>query len=322
MIKPVAVVVGLLFLISCTYYLAFWGSFDIDIFQYIQVTDIIKGVAYPFRIPGVWLLIAGGETAIALSIVLLERDDQDFQDNVTAEIRIRNRRETGDKLYLLMKLLLFLAFLTGSWHYVALSASSIDTATVSGVISIPLIAAAFVASYATADYRYRTRKIAELIQKNKQPKLKNGLKKLLDYATIACVVYFLVNALSLGLIDARKIKEDIEYNYVTDSRFLGDNYIGDKRQLIYLGTISNKLFFTYKNSEKHFIVNNDKVGVLSLCHYKFSKPKVSSNDINLMNVFRVLLLIYDLITMGLILCIIFYRKWLINILDRIKFLPS
>lgn len=272
MIKSTAVVIGLLFLISSTYYLAFWGSFGIDVFQYLQVSDIIKGVAYPFRAPGAWLLIFAGELAIALSIVSLEKSNNHFQKDVHAEDRISARRVTGDRLYLIMKFISLLAACAGACQYVELSIGSIRGANITGVISSSLIAVAFTASYATADYRYETRKMAELFGKNEQPKVKNGLNKLLDYSVIACSIYFLVNALSLGLLDARKIKEESEYNYVSDSNFLGTESLSGTKNLVYLGSISDKYIFTYNNAS-HFVVDKSKIPILSICHYALNDSK-------------------------------------------------
>jgi len=46
-----------LFVLSIAYYLSFWIHFDINIFKYIELQDITKGIAYPLRFAAVGIVL-------------------------------------------------------------------------------------------------------------------------------------------------------------------------------------------------------------------------------------------------------------------------
>ncbi|HEX8350378.1 MAG TPA: hypothetical protein VF598_10485, partial [Hymenobacter sp.] len=68
MIKSTAIVIGLLFVISSSYYLSFWSRLNIDVFQYIEIEDIIKGVAYSLRTAISWFAIVISMITIAVAL--------------------------------------------------------------------------------------------------------------------------------------------------------------------------------------------------------------------------------------------------------------
>lgn len=226
---------GYLFALSIVYYLSFWINFDINIFQYIAIEDIIKGIAYPLR------FAALGIAGLFMIIVLLVF----FVIVIEGSKRVKNKIFDTTKSERKITGILFVAALI----------ASIAFAFFPEINSIG-IAASFSLSFLLVTIFY----IVE------DEDGKNLLSEIAQPYAIYCGIFLLTNAVISGAWEANRIKKGIEYNYVLRSDFK-DKLKSKSPYLIFLGAVSDKYIFIDASGFERFIVDKSELPVLKVHHY-------------------------------------------------------
>jgi hypothetical protein len=245
MIKSTAVTLGFLFGLSITYYLSFWTSFDIDVFQYLAIEDIIKGVAYPLRYAGVWLVVAVALVGFMVAVSTIDKPE----------------KEAERVLWGFFGLSLLLGII-----FEFLVSNQLIGITFSIVFSILITVIYFV-----LDMQHTNKVNAATLKKpfNEQ----NPVTVFLNVITVFAFVFLPINAIVAGQADARGIIKGKRYNYILAKDLPKDEASTKQPYLIFLGAISEKYIFIERNEGERFIVDKEKLPVLRIHHFDSSDKR-------------------------------------------------
>jgi hypothetical protein len=241
MIKSTAVVLGFLFGLSTAYYLSFWGFFGIDIFQYIAIEDIIKGIAYPLRLAGVWIL--GLFAFFVFMVTVLGIDAKD------------NWPKSARKPLVIFAIIAVIMIIV----YYFLSNNILAGMTLSIVLSMLLVT-----GYFAVNSVHNSR-----ADGSEHPVLK-FLNILLIYATI----FLPINSIVTGQVEARAIHDNIRYNYIMKSDLESVKIKISQPYLIFLGAVSEKYVLMDKEQHELFIIDKSELPALKI--QRFNQADESS----------------------------------------------
>ena len=244
MIKSTAVVLGFLFGISIAYYLSFWTSFDIDVFQYIAIEDIIKGIAYPLRYAGVWLVVAVALVGFVITISTIDKPEK------------QAARVLWGFLIVSGLLGVFFEFVVSN-QLVGIAFSLIFSVLIAVV-------------YFVLDIQH-TNKINTATAKDSFNE-KHPHAVFFDVITVFAFIFLPINAIVAGQADARGILKGKRYNYIIARDLPEDEASTNQPYLIFLGAISEKYIFVERNSGERFIIDKDKLSTLRIHHFDSSDP--------------------------------------------------
>lgn len=228
-----------LFLLSITYYLSFWIHFDINIFQYIALEDITKGIAYPLRFAGV------GIVAIAVFIILL----------IFAAVFIEGRNKNGETKRIIKSskaARTTLAILSATALLASLAFYFVPEVTIVG------IAVGFVLTLFLIVLYY----IVEDSDSEDDSLLDEIIAPYLAY----CAIFLIINSIVAGVYEANKIQKEIEYNYVLQED-IADKIKTKAPYLIFLGAVSDKYIFIDRAGFERYVVDKSELPSLKFHHY-------------------------------------------------------
>jgi hypothetical protein len=255
MIKSAAYVTGFATAASVLYHLAFWSFFDIDIFQYLAVSDIIKGAAYSIRFS--FLYVAPFLLYLGSGIAFVIQRKAFAQNLISAEIA-KSEIRTLFALFIIAQLLfiVFILFLS----------DDILSGLVVSIFFTYLVAQVIILISLNISRLLSTDNGREPSEKDK-----NTIKLVKAYASVGeamLLVFFLINSVITGRVDARAISSGKHYDYIL-MQDLPANLINTKKNhLIYLGAISEKYIFMESPFEKKIIIDKSALPVISICHYE------------------------------------------------------
>jgi hypothetical protein len=235
MLKSTAVFLGLLFGLATAYYLSYWGFFSINAFPYLAVEDIIKGVAYPLRYGGVWLL---GAVAFVLLVFIA--------DSLTGPLPKRGKR----------LLAIFLAFaVIAAVTYVQFADNNIMGMVFSILLSMPLMMLYFIVDMEHERTSARN--------SNAEHPLTTASNAMLVYAGI----FLSINAIVAGQVEARAIHSGRRFSYMLSKDLPADKITTKKPYLIFLGAVGEKYIFIDSKEDERFILDKDELPALRLHNY-------------------------------------------------------
>lgn len=224
-----------LFVLSISYYLAFWTHFDINVFQYLAIEDITKGIAYPLRFAGVGILFLSAVIVLLLLLgIFISSVDKD------GEMRPFKSTKGGRKV---LKIL-FLTTLFASVVFYSLPEYTFIGIAVSFVMSLFLMALYYIGRD-DAD---------SVVTKVIAPSLKY------------CAIFLTINSIIAGVYESNRISKQVEYNYVVQQDIAG-KIKTDAPYLIFLGAVSDKYIFIDKSGFEHYIVEKSELPSLKFHHY-------------------------------------------------------
>ncbi|GAA3940235.1 hypothetical protein GCM10022406_25340 [Hymenobacter algoricola] len=201
----------------------------------MALEDITKGIAYPLRFAGVWIILL---TIILVSLVYL------------AII-------SGDKLFKTEKSTK--TFYKRFGFIVAIAAASFILApersftgfSLSLAFSILIIGIYFLAKDSEEDSEQESVSL---------------LSELIEPYLIYCAIFLTVNAAVSGVSEAQGIVKELRYNYIlTDD--IKDKINTNAVYLIFLGAISDKYIFIDKSGFERFIVDESEIPSLKIHHF-------------------------------------------------------
>jgi hypothetical protein len=245
MIKSTAVVLGFLFALSTAYYLSFWSFFDIDVFQYIAVSDIIKGIAYPLRFAGVGLL---GLFAFVCALVGV------------SYIFDSRHVDRGAKLAIVLFLVVAIILL-GALLFSA-------TSNLLGVTVSIMLAFVLYLTYVAID-NHHSGETAVRAGNTVSP-VQHPIAKGFELITIYCLIFFPINAIIAGRVDAHAIHSGTEYNYIVSADLPQDKIKTKKLFLIFLGAISEKYIFIDRQGDERYFINKDQLPMMRIHHFNYA----------------------------------------------------
>jgi hypothetical protein len=290
MIKSITIVLGGLFLISTTYFLSFWERFDIDVFQYMQITDIIKGALYPMRIVGLWYLAILLFVIISLSLALSNPRSSNVNiEKPNAKLGSAKEENQNNFLHDAIRLLLVVILTLSIIGYFYVSVKGLKDSLLY-IIEIAVFSAAYTfisvftyrRLYIEPDKQIRgvdKRKGVHIFgirlvnifshEEHEEKDTENKYDMITDYLAIPTFAYLMICALFLGRLDSEKVDKCVEYNYVKN--LIIKTEVGDTTfsKLIYLGTISDKVIFLNKknSTQSHLVISKDKLPAMEVFHY-------------------------------------------------------
>lgn len=311
MIRTVSFVLGVLIAASSAYYIVFWGYFNVDVFQYIQPADIIKGIAYPIKESYSWLSFLAIEFVAATLYALYSsgREENLSQPRAVAYYS---------------RAIKFLFYAT---------VSAFSLAVVCGIIGIDIVREKFYLQYAVSLSNLAIPLIVSTIilaclmleAKDKLTRLKNNepyeaqgeLVKVLDLILIAFASYFFVAEISYGMINSRKIEARMSYDYVLANKILAKDGVGMNDTLIYLGAISDRYVFLKRDKPAYFIIDKYHLPVLLVNHDSKKNRDLSILDESLRKAKKHTIIIYVVYIIGLLFGLIVLYKLFILVLENI-----
>ncbi|MGI4742932.1 MAG: hypothetical protein ACRYG7_47890, partial [Janthinobacterium lividum] len=246
MIRTTSFILGFLIAASSVYYVVFWGYFNIDVFQYIQAADIVKGLAYPVKDSYDWLLFLSLEFVAAIFYALYSNGREGNLNQWMAIIYYRRAVELLFKttvstfIIALVCSIIFYNIVTDKsclWYAVSLSN-----------LTIPLVVVTIILAYLMLKYKDKLRRL----ENNEQGETQSELVTVLNIIIISFTAYFFASEVSYGMINSRKIDARMSYDYVvTNEDWIkkGDWINGGvdvNDTLIYLGAISDRYVFLKK----------------------------------------------------------------------------
>lgn len=235
MLKSTAAFLGFLFGLATANYLSYWGFFNINAFQYMAVEDIIKGIAYPLRYGGAWLL-----GAIGLILFL------NIADAITSSLPKRGKWLLG---------ILLVLSVTSTVTYVQYADNTVMGMIFSIVLSLPIMAVYFI-----IEAEHGRSKAAN---SSAEHPLLTAFNVLLVYASI----FLSINAIVAGQVEARAIHSGRRFTYLL-SKDLPKKKVDTKEPyLIFLGAVSEKYIFIDKREDEHFILDKENLPSLRLHYY-------------------------------------------------------
>ena len=200
----------------------------------MAIEDITKGIAYPLRFAGIWII------TIALIFISLLIGIIIFQKEKRKIFKIGSRTKLFIMIFSIITLLSFTAFTIAP-------ESNITGAGFAIPLSILLMALYFIV---TEEEGENTSLLDEIIE---------------PYM-IYCAIFLTINAVISGIYEANRIKKEYEYNYVL-SNDINNKIQTESSLLILLGAVSDKYIFIDKSGFEHFIIDKSELPSLKFHHY-------------------------------------------------------
>ena len=281
MIKSITGLLSFLFAISSCYYLVFWSMFNVDIFQYIAIEDIIKGVAYPMRSA---LLLAGfGILLTTIALITETKMVKPYLNKSITNYRTREFQLLRNTIIVLSGVIITSAILIyliiyQSNYYIRIGPLNIIAYTIPFLSFLLAIAAHRLTNLY---FISKNSKSYNMTQNNWPARIKKATKQgeardtkhetsytystLIQYVSIGTIFYFITSALMLGILNAETIITKTEYDYATGIKC---NLVPNKSnaRIIYLGTVSSKLIFSDTLMRSYFVIDQDAIPSLHLHH--------------------------------------------------------
>jgi hypothetical protein len=243
-IKSTGFVLGYLFSLATAYYLSYWSYFDIDVFQFISVEDIIKGIAYPLRFADVGII------GVFLFFVVIY--------TIISIIKF-NKIERTVPLVILAFLLLPTSLILYYFKYQNAEA-------LVGLGLAILLTFFLIVIYQIADAAYEKDKAnaatARQVFADDHPSI-DFRNSMISFA----LIFFPINAIIAGQVNARDIFDGKKYNYILRQDFPSDKVDVRYDLLIFLGAISEKYIFINANENELFIIDKEELPVLKIHHF-------------------------------------------------------
>jgi hypothetical protein len=295
MLRSAAFILGGLFILSSTYYLTFWSRFNIDIFQYMQVGDIVKGVAYPMREVAAWYL--GSVCLLMISVPFALLSPEIVEIRILRRV-IRTLGEESEIIYMLMKVALLIMFVSALSILIAnynVDVYFSDIATV--VFALASASYSMVCYIAFRKFYSSDQKELRSVVANKNvtifgkilgkitghseieiKKSDDSFEIIANHTIISTFVYFLICVGSVGWLDSAKIINDIEYDYVKNIEVKNDTTIYHYNRLLLLGSFGDKFIFLKRNKENnsYLVISKEKLPIVEVYHYK----RVQKSDVD------------------------------------------
>jgi hypothetical protein len=259
-IKSTAFILGYLFAIATAYYLSFWSNFDIDVFQFISVEDIIKGIAYPLRFADIGII------GIFLFFVILYG---------AIGLTKYNR---GDAIAVSIIVLTLSGFAGWVLYYFKYS----DASPRAGIAIAALLTILLVVVYLIANDGHEEDK-KKALAANDPFSDEHPIISFRDNIIVFSLIFFPINAIIAGQVNARDIHDGKKYNYVMRQDLPQENVKIRFDFLIFLGAVSEKYIFLNKNEDERFIIDKDELPVLKINHFdNTSKESVNHLAANIL----------------------------------------
>jgi NADH:ubiquinone oxidoreductase subunit 5 (subunit L)/multisubunit Na+/H+ antiporter MnhA subunit len=250
MIKSTATLIGFIIALSIIYYISYWGSFDINVFQYLAATDIIKGVAYPLRF-GVLLGAVFSLYVLIVTIQALFKKSKELKKE-DAKVEEKKGRVIANSIFLVISALVFAYFR--------------DRVLAGAVLSIfSLFLVINIITFVNAIFD------AAGLGLNKEevsPFKKSFLIDIISLFEMPLIVLLLVNALISGQVEANAIKSGISFDYIATRDLPPNTLKTNEKYLIFLGSAGDKYFFIDKVSNEHFVVDKAVLQVVKSFHFE------------------------------------------------------
>jgi hypothetical protein len=249
MIKSTAALLGFIIALSIIYYISYWGSFDINVFQYLAATDIIKGVAYPLRF-GVLLGAFFSLYVLIVTIKALFKKSKELKQG-NAKIEEKKGRLVANSIIVIMSVLLFIYFKDRIWAGAILS-----------ILSLFLVVNIITFVNAIFDVTGLGLKKEEVL-----PFKKSFLVDIISLFEAPLIVLLLVNALVSGQVEANAIKSGKSFDYIATKDLPLNTLKTSEKYLIFLGSAGDKYFFIDKVSNEHFVVDKAVLQVVKSFYF-------------------------------------------------------
>lgn len=257
-VKSTAFILGYLFAIASAYYLSFWGYFDIDVFQFISVEDIIKGIAYPLRfadvgIIGIFVFFVALYTFIAMT------------------------KFKGGLFWFVLGILVFFLIFSA---YVLFYFKYKNASPWIGIGLATLLTALLSVIYIIIDDAYEMDRESAVSAGNtftdEHPSV-NFRNIIISFS----LIFFPINAIIAGQANARDIHDGKRFNYVMKNDLPNDKIVIRYDYLVFLGAISEKYIFINKNENERFVFDKEELQSLRINHFnvenKFSVNQLADN---------------------------------------------
>jgi len=246
-IKSTAFILGYLFAIATAYYLSFWSYFDIDIFQFISIEDIIKGIAYPLRFADIGLIFIFLFFVVLYTLIGLTKYDTSTRWFV---------------IIILSSLSILAARLLHNFKY--LNASPLTGVAITALLTMLLIVIYLVSNDAyEADKKKADEAGGDFVDEHPAIKFRN-------FIISFSLIFFPINAIIAGQVNARDIHDGKNYNYVMRQDLPKDKISIRYDYLIFLGAISEKYIFINKNENERFVFDKEELKALRIIHYNIN----------------------------------------------------
>ena len=248
-IKSTAVVLGFLFTLSIAYYLSYWSHFDVDVFQYMAIEDIIKGVAYPLRYAGFVILLFTAYMLFAVAII--EFTDEDIGKGIS---------KSQFWIFGGSAIVSLIIYLLAYYNKI-----TVNLALVGFFLSFT-VAALFLAIYSVADsiHKKRQKKAEEAGNVYTDEPIMSDFFNVISALSAA---FLFVSAITLGHSDAKNIVENKNFDYIMIQNFPKDKIHTKQPYLVLLGVVSEKYILTDCAHNEHFIIDKDDMHVMQTCHF-------------------------------------------------------
>ncbi|SHL26242.1 hypothetical protein [Hymenobacter psychrotolerans] len=268
--KLLLLFVPYLIIVSCLYYYGYWGTLGIDIFPYMGVEDLIKGVAFPLRISLIRLAFFAG--LIILLCYAIYRDEVSEASEKQAADSTSTKKEMSGKsrsIQILISLIISILFI----YYIYLSATdAYDMATgnyiktgIPSFVSFLLLFAIMLITDRIAisqGYAFQTHIEHGKIIHNNIP------KSTFVFTSIFIIIFLIPYSFITGYYDARDITEYRQYSYVKRPAFQDNEQLNKRyNSLLYLGKFGDYHFFSTVDQKQRIIINSDSLPTLLLYHY-------------------------------------------------------
>lgn len=258
MIKSVSVVLGYLFTLSSVYYLVYFGGLQIDVFQYMSIDDIIKGIVYPLKVSVSFFIIVTIILSTGFVVGYISEESKQ-----TGKVNRKFKRS-----FLLYSMIgLFINALTMSilCYYRLSEGDTKNTDLIASSAALGFATFSMMA-YGLADDQFNSYK-----KEANDLARQDGLEKVLNYVVLGVAIYFLASSISFGMLNVNRLKKGKEYDYTTGIKGINVDSLGlNSHRLIYLGAISDKyLFSDIKNiGKQHIVLDKEMVPALNIIHYR------------------------------------------------------
>jgi hypothetical protein len=255
-IKSTAFILGYLFAVATAYYLSFWSYFDIDVFQFISVEDIIKGIAYPLRFADIGLIGIFLFFVIVFTIIALIKFD-----TLTRWVAV---------------VIIAIIITPALWvlYYFKYSNAS----AMAGLGITTLVTMLLIVLYQISDDAHEEDK-KNAAAKNKTFTNEHPLVVFRNTLISFSLIFFPINAIIAGQVNARDIHDGKKYNYIMRQDLPQEKVKIRFDFLIFLGAVSEKYIFLNKNEDERFVIDKDELPTLRVNHFD-SSDKESVNHLS------------------------------------------
>ena len=253
-IKSTALVLGFLFGLSTAYYLSFWSHFDIDVFQYMAVEDIIKGVAYPLRFVGLWLIGLSILVVVTLAVIDVTKDPMPSKKTKRILWAFIGYAIITTVFYLLI----YLDKIPGDKDLASIGCSFI-------------FSFFFAFIYWLTDYMHEQKKKTAL-QNQQTYEKQRPIVYITDSLVIFLLILFPISAIISGQTNAKKILNSEQYDYIMTRDLPKDTVRMTQAYLVFLGAIGEKYIFTDTKQQERFIIDKEELKIMRIHHFDKLEP--------------------------------------------------